>query len=644
MERILLRLSTATILIIGSILFISNTGGPTNTDATGSPFDSNQNSCRQCHTTFSLNAGTGSVEISAPATYYPGESYSVTVTVEQSTPVPAKYGFQALPLRDNNNAGGTITSGSGQGTWTSSGRSYVQHNSTTNTSGIFTFTWNAPSYADTIIFYSGGLAANGGNGNANDYVYTSTTTILPISPITFSEDSSAISCIGSCDGAASVTVSGGGIPPYSYLWSNGDTTTSITGQCAGTYSVTITDSEDHEEVAEMEIIEPEPILATFSILPSSCAFGDGQISVTATGGDSPYSYQWNDSANTTDSVILQAGIGWFTVTIADSAGCSIVDSAEIQTSTSGLTGFFQSENENCDQSDGVSILNMFSGNPPYTYNWNNGSTSNVASNLTAGTYTVTVTDDIGCFETFTTQIQEDFVLINVANTNITDVTCYNGQDGGINISVDDGDDPLTFFWSHDTLASNSQLSNLNARTYIITVQDASGCRDSASFNVSQPDSVYTETQIQASNVGFCDGSIEIDMFGGTPPYSYSWPHDNSISIANAIELCPGNYVVTASDAENCLFLVNSVVPELLTIEDLKGIHFSVYPNPAKNQIMVNTSQPSQLEILNIQGQIVLNTILNKEQLIDLSKFDSGTYTLVLQTKSSTSSKVIVIDR
>ena len=125
MEKILLRFSSLTILVIGGILFFSNTGGPTNTDATGSPFDSNQNSCRQCHTTFALNSGTGSVSIDAPTSYYPGESYSVTVTVEQSTPVPTKYGFQALPLRDNNNAGGTLTTSSGQGSWTSGGRSYI---------------------------------------------------------------------------------------------------------------------------------------------------------------------------------------------------------------------------------------------------------------------------------------------------------------------------------------------------------------------------------------------------------------------------------------------------------------------------------------------------------------------------------------
>ncbi len=113
--KIIFRFSFAAILIIGGTLFFSNTGGPTNTDSTGSHFDSNQNSCKQYHTTFALNSGSGSVSIDAPVSHYPGESYTVTVTVEQSIPVPVKYGFQALPLRDNNNAGGTISAASGQG-------------------------------------------------------------------------------------------------------------------------------------------------------------------------------------------------------------------------------------------------------------------------------------------------------------------------------------------------------------------------------------------------------------------------------------------------------------------------------------------------------------------------------------------------
>jgi hypothetical protein len=549
-----------------------------------------------------------------------------------------------LPLRDNNDAGGTLTTSSGQGSWTSNGRNYIQHNSTTNKSGVFTFTWNAPAFSDTIIFYSGGLAANGANGNANDYVYTGTTAVLPITPITFTEDSATTSCLGNCDGTASVTVSGGGVPPYSYLWSSGETTDTITGKCTGTYTVTITDDKEHEEVAEIEIKNPEPIVARFNVSPSSCAFGDGEISVSVSGGSGPYTYQWNDSASTTDSVIFQASLGWFTVTITDSVGCTTVDSSEIFQSSSGVTGFCQNDNESCGLSDGISILNMFAGNPPYSFDWSTGSNSNISTNLIAGTYSVTVTDNIGCTQSFSTEISEDFVTINSNNTILTEASCFNGKDGRIKVGVDDGDNPFTFLWSHDTLASGSQLSDLNAGEDTITVIDDVECRDSASFAVLHPDSVYTETQVVGSNEGFCDGSLQIEMFGGTPAYSFSWPHDNNSTNAEATELCSGNYIVTTTDAKNCLFLINTLVPELLTVQDINALRFSFFPNPAVDQISLTVLEPSSIQIINIGGQIVWSGNIVDSELIDLARFDSDTYSIMLKSKTTSSSKVLNIGR
>ena len=645
MEKRLLRFSAFVMLILGSFMFYSNTGGPTNTDATGSPFDSNQNACRQCHTTFGLNSGTGSVTVNAPASYYPGETYTVTVTVEQSTPTPAKYGFQALALRDNNSAGGTITSGSGQSTWTSSGRTYVQHNSTTNTTGIWSFTWNAPSFADTVVFYAGGLAANGANGNQNDYVYTTTTTILPITPISFSKDSTSASCSNACDGAAGVTVSGGGTPPYTYAWSSGDTTSSIIGKCAGTYTVTITDDENHSEIAEVQIEQPNEIDLQFTTFPSSCAFGDGEISVIAQGGSgNSYSYQWNDSANTTDSVIFQSGTGWFTVTVTDGNGCTIIDSAEIITSTSGLSGIFQSENENCGNSNGTSSISMFAGNPPYTYTWSNGSTSSITTGLSAGTYSVTVTDNIGCIEQFSTEITEIFAVIDVLNTTRADASCFNGKNGKIALVMAEGTPPFNYSWSHDTLLSNAQQSNLYAGIYTITAEDAKGCVDSIEISVNQPDSVYSNVLVTHANEGFCDGTMSIEMFGGTPPYNYQWPHDNSITINEADELCPGPYLVTTTDFNECLYLVNNNVDEILSIEQVEHESFEIFPNPAASSIQVNSKSNGLLEIYDLSGSIVKSVSVSGKNLVDISNLDSGSYSITLKTKTGRLSKVLIIER
>ena len=104
MEKSLLKIVGSLCLIIGAFILNSNSGGPTGTDATGSPFDSNEDACTQCHSSFNLNSGTGNISLTTPTSYYPGETYSITVNVSQTVPIPARYGFQTVALRDNNAA------------------------------------------------------------------------------------------------------------------------------------------------------------------------------------------------------------------------------------------------------------------------------------------------------------------------------------------------------------------------------------------------------------------------------------------------------------------------------------------------------------------------------------------------------------
>ncbi|MCO4805073.1 MAG: T9SS type A sorting domain-containing protein [Flavobacteriales bacterium] len=552
-----------------------------------------------------------------------------------------------MPLRDNNAAGGTITTGSGQGSWASSGRSYVQHNSTTNTSGSWTFTWNAPSFSDTVVFYASGLAANGANGNANDYTYTTTSTILPIQPITFTTDSVSTTCFEGCDGEASVTVSGGGIAPYSYLWSTNDTTTSISGLCAGTYTVTITDDEGHEEEAEINVDEPTAIQAQFTTLPSSCAFGNGEISVIAIGGAGGYTYQWNDTANTTDSLIQQAGIGWFTVTITDTAGCSVIDSAEILFSSSGLNGIVESNSENCDLGNGSTRIQMIAGNQPYSYSWSSGASSSINQNLASGTHTVTVTDGIGCVETFMIVVEDQVMIVDDSLSIAKPTRCFNGGDGSINITTKNSEGPITYKWSHDTLANSSSYSNLNAGQYLVTISDSAGCALVDTFNVNQPDSVYLQTLIDSANDGFCDGAISATMFGGTPAYTYSWPHDNAITSANALDLCAGTYLITATDDTGCLFLINAEVPVKLGVNTLDPSQsFDIYPNPAVNHlnIVAKSSATYEARITNMAGQVVLSESGMDSKRLDITNFAKGVYQVSIETGKGVTRKTFIVDK
>lgn len=616
-----------------ALILYRNSGGPTNTDATGSPFDSNQNACTQCHSTYNLNSGTGSVSLNTPTSYYPGETYTITVSVSQTVPPPAKYGFQSVPLRDNNSPGGTITTGTGQGSWTSSGRNYVQHNSTANTSGNWSFTWNAPSFSDTIVFYTAGLAANGANGNANDYAYTTTNTILPLERITFTSDSTDASCFGTCDGSASVSVTGGGVPPYSYLWSNGDTTSTSNGLCSGTYTVTISDSEGHEEVDTMVVSQPDQISLQFTTFPSSCAFGDGQVSVNASGGAGSYTYLWNDSSGTTDNTILQAGAGWFTVTVTDSSGCSVVDSAEIQEGTSGLNAIDQSTPEHCGQGDGVAAIAMFAGNAPYQYAWSTGANTASVDSLTAGTYTVTVVDDHGCTETFNAVVGSVDLVINIDSSFTSPTTCFNGADGSATIQLASGEGPFNYYWSHDSTANSATQNGLMGGQYTITVEDDAGCLDSITLLVESPDSMYTVVEVDSANEGFCDGSVHIAMNGGTAPYTFQWPHNNTLNDSSATDLCAGTYQVTITDDAGCLFITTGIVPSKLGVDAHLVTGIKLYPNPAQNALWVELpldQVSAHYVITDFRGALVTKGVVNRSQSIDVRELESGNYLIMLE--------------
>lgn len=618
-------------------------------DATAGPFDNNQDGCTHsgCHGTYALNSGNGSVTLSGPSDYYPGESYTITVTVAQSSPPPSRYGFEAIALRTSNNTvAGSYTPGTGNKLRTISGRSYIEHNFVSNTSGTWTFTWNAPTDASQVRFYVGGLAANGNSASSGDYAYSSTTTINAIQPITFTRDSTETSCFGACDGSAAVTVTGGGFSPYTYLWSTGSTTNSISNACGGTYTITITDAQGHTEEAELTVEQPDEIDPNFTVLPSSCAFGNGQISANPLGGVGGYNYQWNDTANTTDSVIYDAGLGWFTVTITDATGCVKVDSAEITASNSGLIGSVITTTENCSQANGTATIDMEFGNEPYTYSWTQGGATTASiSDLASGTYTVQVTDNLGCQDQFTGTVTNVVPLINRDSADITGVTCYGSDNGSIQVGMLSGPMPYNYHWSADSAVSGDSISGLLAGMHFLTVTDAAGCTDTASFSVPGPDSVYAELEIDSANDGFCDGKATITMMGGTPPYHFDWSHQNFLDTNSAGELCGGFYLVTAIDTLGCLFTIAFDLPERLGIASIHQWALDVFPNPASMEItLAGVHGKYDIRISDLSGSQVLYFEQLSTSSLDVSSLENGTYIVQVNTDDGVGITKLVVDR
>lgn len=225
-----------------------------------------------------------------------------------------------------------------------------------------------------------------------------TTYVVSVYPkVTASANTVNLTCYGAANGVIDVTA-GGGIPTYTYNWNNGLAVSSSNTLAAGNYSITITDAVGCSFVVTKALTQPTGIDATTSATPvTSCTAATGTATVTATGGAGGLTYLWSNAS--TDTSITNLTGGTYTVTVTDLDHCTtVVDAVVAQPET------IQSSVSNTNTLNGqftgtATVDNISGGTAPYTYAWSDGETTQTISNLEAGTYTVTVTDHNGCFET-----------------------------------------------------------------------------------------------------------------------------------------------------------------------------------------------------------------------------------------------------
>ncbi len=362
-------------------------------------------------------------------------------------------------------------------------------------------------------------------------------------------------CAGDSIGTITVTVANG-TPPYIYTWSNGivdtsySTTNSISGLQAGTYYVTVSDINGCSHVEQITIIETNPpINITLTPVHVLC-HGDstGIIYSQVSGGTPPYIYQWLPiGGNSPNATNLPAGN--YILSVVDAVGCPEVDSVTITEPATYVAVVLDSlQHVSCfGGTNGYIAITTFDGTPPYTYLWSNGSTQQDLSNIPAGTYTVTITDNNGCTITLTETVNEPPLLAGIIMP--THVTCYGLSNGSANLIVGGGTPPYTYLWN--TGDTSEDLFNLPTGTYSVTITDANGCVAYANTFINQPFAPLSATY-QVTDVlchGFHTGVIDLTPSGGTPPYSYQWSSGQTTQDLNNIPA--GQYSVTITDYNGC---------------------------------------------------------------------------------------------
>ena len=356
-------------------------------------------------------------------------------------------------------------------------------------------------------------------------------------------------CNGNCNGSAITTV-GLATSPYTYKWSpSGGSNATATGLCAGNYIVTVTDKNGCTGTATATITQPAAlvtnILTQTNILCNGAA--TGSATAKTSGGVSPYTYKWSPTNQTTATATgLSAGV--YTLTVTDSNACTATITATI-TQPTQVTTTFTINNVLCNGGTGSATVNASGGVSPYTYLWTpTNQTAATATRLSAGAYTIKVTDNNGCTLTNSITITQPVVL-NVTTIN-THAYC-NLSNGTATANPAGGTGPYTYSWTPSS-QTTAKATGLLVGTYTVSVTDNHHCTTSASVNITQP-TLVTATVTATTNISCyngANGSATITGSGGTTPYTYLWTPSGQTT-ATATGLFALSYTATVTDNNGC---------------------------------------------------------------------------------------------
>ncbi len=474
----------------------------------------------------------------------------------------------------------------------------------TNGTAPFAFNWSNGETTSTITgLIAGSYTITLTDNNACTVVESYTITepgLLTTLPVVTDVD-----CNGNNNGQIQ-SVNSGGVAPYSFSWSNGETTGSISGLSPNTYTLTLTDANFCQLSITAIVQEPLALQFNSAITNISCNAGsNGAVDQIITGGISPYQFLWNTASTSEDLANLSAGI--YDCTITDDNGC-IIQSSSTVTEPGPLAVNSSNTMINCNGfNNGIIDLTTSGGITPYSFLWNNNETTEDISGLSAGSYQVTITDNNGCIILNSSSITEPTAL--QVSLNVTNITCFGANNGSVDLTVTGGTSPYSFLWSNSS--TSEDISSLGPNTYNITVTDNNACTISDLTFFSEP-ALLAATSIadDVNCLGGTDGSIDLTIHGGTTPYQILW--SNAMTSEDINNLVAGNFDVTITDANGCTATKSQLVnqPSTLMSATISSSHINcvdytgeiqattIGGTPGYSYLWSNTSTSSSISGLN----------------------------------------------
>jgi len=437
---------------------------------------------------------------------------------------------------------------------------------------------------------------------------------------------------------------------FTFLWSNGETTSGISELAAGSYTVTVSSAGGCEASKTYTITQPTALVLNLTgNSETGPGANDGAVDANVSGGTVSYSYEWSNGA--TSSSISDLAPGVYTVTVTDANGCSAVKTFTVNTYGCTMTLTDASENVTCfGGNDGAIQLGINSPVGTYTITWDNGETTDHLGSLVAGTYHAVVKDSAGCIVEKTVTITEPSQLV-VKKSEVKAPSCPGDSDGSISIEMEGGTGSYSYIWSNGS--KENSLTDLVNGDYAVTISDENGCITTTNFTVHTPAAItVSDAIIKTDENG--KGSIQLTLDNNWPGVlKYKWLKDGSsfASTKNLAGLDKGVYSLIITTENGCEF---GPFEYDLTKLAYHNVNYSkqvnIYPNPAITNITIENMgkwQVADIKVLDQMGNTIqmgqYHHYIENAQ-VDVSGLAAGIYYVVIDTKANIAVKKLVIIR
>lgn len=341
----------------------------------------------------------------------------------------------------------------------------------------------------------------------------------------------------------------GGVPPYSYLWANGEKTAVNKKLGAGENIITVTDANGCTSTAMITMIEKITVMnATIAQTGEIKCSGDASVELNAEvkGGKTPHQYLWSNGQKTQGLKNVTAGA--YSVTVTDALGSTITASKDLKDPEPVIVELAVEGAASTDNSDGRAIAKASGGSGIYNFIWDNGEKSNKAIKLAAGKHTVTVTDGAGCSAVGDVVITENILDLQASIVQTAEIRCANNAEAAVEAKVTGGKGPYTYKWS--TGGTSMSLSSLKNELLTLTVTDAVGHTATSALAIDAPVPLKLDIKTEsAASTNESNGRANAIVTGGKGKYTFLW--DNGEKTAQAEKLNAGKHTLLVTDENGC---------------------------------------------------------------------------------------------